>query len=70
MGSAERHTEARLCCPDLPRAARLAQGLVAQADKIQSAVLEVIREGHFRTGDLGGKATTSQFTDAVCKKLS
>jgi isocitrate/isopropylmalate dehydrogenase len=26
----------------------------------------VIREGKFRTGDLGGKATTSDFTQAIC----
>lgn len=50
-------------CPHL-------QGHTAQADKIQNALLDVIREGNFRTGDLGGKATTTQFTEAVCKKLS
>jgi len=44
-------------------------GMVAQADNIQSAVLAVIKEGKYRTGDLGGKASTSDFTKAVCEKL-
>ena len=40
-----------------------------EADKIQSAVLGVIKEGKWRTGDLGGTATTTDFTKAVCEKL-
>lgn len=36
---------------------------------LQSAVLDVIREGKYRTGDLGGKSTTSDFTKAIIGKL-
>ena len=38
-------------------------------DNIQRAVLKTIAEGKFRTGDLGGKATNSQFTQAVIDNL-
>lgn len=44
-------------------------GMVSHADRIQKACLDVIAEGKFRTGDLGGKATTTQFTGAICEKL-
>lgn len=40
-------------------------GLSAHAKKIEDAVLTVIREGKFRTGDLGGRASTTEFTKAV-----
>eukprot|EP00898_Chlorokybus_atmophyticus_P007113 jgi/Chlat1/7402/Chrsp6S07433 len=40
-----------------------------KADQIQSAVLSTIAEGNHRTGDLGGKATTSEFTKAVIDHL-
>ena len=39
------------------------------ATVIEEAVLGVIREGKFRTGDLGGKATTSDFTQAICNAV-
>eukprot|EP01116_Phalansterium_solitarium_P001945 TRINITY_DN11794_c0_g1_i2.p1 TRINITY_DN11794_c0_g1~~TRINITY_DN11794_c0_g1_i2.p1 ORF type:complete len:368 (-),score=65.42 TRINITY_DN11794_c0_g1_i2:445-1512(-) len=39
------------------------------ADRIQTAFLQVIREGKSLTGDLGGKAGTDEFTDAICKAL-
>ncbi|KAJ3376915.1 NAD-dependent isocitrate dehydrogenase, partial [Chytriomyces hyalinus] len=39
------------------------------ADRIQKAVLKTIAEGQFRTGDLGGKATNSAFTEAVIRNL-
>jgi isocitrate dehydrogenase (NAD+) len=44
-------------------------GLVSEADRIQKACLDVIAEGKFRTGDLGGSASTTQFTAAICEKL-
>ena len=44
-------------------------GRNAEAERIQAAVLNVIKEGKFRTGDLGGRASTSDFTKAVCDKL-
>jgi isocitrate dehydrogenase (NAD+) len=39
------------------------------ADNIEKAVLAVISEDKIRTGDLGGKALCSEFTDAVCARL-
>ena len=44
-------------------------GMVSHADRIQKACLDVIAEGKFRTGDLGGTASTTQFTGAICEKL-
>ncbi|KAF0288026.1 putative isocitrate dehydrogenase [NAD] subunit alpha, mitochondrial [Amphibalanus amphitrite] len=38
-------------------------------DRIETACLDVIREGRHRTGDLGGSAKCSEFTDAICEKL-
>ncbi|KIJ56791.1 hypothetical protein M422DRAFT_218464 [Sphaerobolus stellatus SS14] len=39
------------------------------AQRIESATLSTIAEGKTITGDLGGKATTQQFTDAIVKRL-
>jgi isocitrate dehydrogenase (NAD+) len=39
------------------------------AKKIEEACLGVIREGKFRTGDLGGKASTTDFTQAICERV-
>lgn len=44
-------------------------GLVEEGNRIREATLDVIREGKWRTGDLGGKATTSDFTKAICDRL-
>ncbi|KAL7751156.1 NAD-dependent isocitrate dehydrogenase [Sorochytrium milnesiophthora] len=43
--------------------------LGAKADQIEYAVLQTIREGKNLTGDLGGKATNTQFTDTVISHL-
>jgi isocitrate dehydrogenase (NAD+) len=43
-------------------------GLNEHATKVEEAVLKTIATGP-RTGDLGGKATNSQFTDAVIANL-
>uniref|UniRef100_A0A8D8S5F7 Isocitrate dehydrogenase [NAD] subunit, mitochondrial n=3 Tax=Cacopsylla melanoneura TaxID=428564 RepID=A0A8D8S5F7_9HEMI len=40
-----------------------------QADKIQAACLETIKESKYRTGDLGGTAKCSEFTNEICAKL-
>ena len=40
-------------------------GEKAAADRIDTAVRTVFASGQVRTGDLGGKATTGQFVDAV-----
>ncbi|KAH6560401.1 hypothetical protein BASA50_006626 [Batrachochytrium salamandrivorans] len=39
------------------------------ADNIEQAVLKTIASGDARTGDLGGKATNTQFTQAVINNL-
>lgn len=44
-------------------------GLNQYAKRIEQASLAVIKEGKFITGDLGGNATTTQYTDAICKML-
>ncbi|KAG5592765.1 hypothetical protein H5410_043279 [Solanum commersonii] len=40
-----------------------------KADRIQDAILKTIAEGKYRTGDLGGNATTTEFTNAICDHL-
>jgi isocitrate dehydrogenase (NAD+) len=39
------------------------------ADRIMKALNEVLSEGKVRTRDLGGKASTIEFTDAICRKI-
>ncbi len=39
------------------------------ARKLQNAVEAVYREGHCRTEDLGGSASTEEFTDAVIQAI-
>jgi isocitrate dehydrogenase (NAD+) len=39
------------------------------ADNIERAVLKTIADGTVLTGDLGGKATNTQFTEAVISNL-
>uniref|UniRef100_A0A2H8TMJ4 isocitrate dehydrogenase (NAD(+)) n=2 Tax=Melanaphis sacchari TaxID=742174 RepID=A0A2H8TMJ4_9HEMI len=43
--------------------------LNSQADIIQKACFDTIKEGKYRTGDLGGKAKCSEFTDEICRKV-
>jgi isocitrate dehydrogenase (NAD+) len=45
-------------------------GDVARADRIRAAVESTIRDGTTITRDLGGTASTDEFTDAVIAKLS
>lgn len=44
-------------------------GHMETASKIENAVLSIIREGKYRTGDLGGKASTDDFTRAICERV-
>lgn len=44
-------------------------GLHEHANKIQSAIFAVLAEGKTITGDLGGKAKTHEYAEAVIKKL-
>lgn len=45
-------------------------GLIDHAAHIKSAILKTIADGVVRTRDLGGTATTTAFTNAVCDNLS
>ncbi|OAY68807.1 Isocitrate dehydrogenase (NAD) catalytic subunit 5, mitochondrial [Ananas comosus] len=40
-----------------------------KADKIHNAVLKTIAEGKYRTADLGGNSSTTDFTKAICDNL-
>lgn len=44
-------------------------GLTEDADKVEKAVRDVLSEGKIITGDLGGTATTEEFTNAVIARL-
>jgi isocitrate dehydrogenase (NAD+) len=44
-------------------------GDVTRADRIRAAVESTIRDGTTITRDLGGTASTDEFTDAVIAKL-
>ncbi|KAK8159467.1 hypothetical protein IWX90DRAFT_440506 [Phyllosticta citrichinensis] len=44
-------------------------GLHEHANKIQNAIFKVLSEGKTITGDLGGKAKTAEYADAVIKAL-
>jgi isocitrate dehydrogenase (NAD+) len=39
------------------------------AAKVDAALIKVYREGKYTTKDVGGKAGTKEFTDAVIKAL-
>ena len=43
--------------------------LFDHAAKIEKACFDSIKEPENRTGDLGGSAKCSEFTDAICKKI-
>jgi isocitrate dehydrogenase (NAD+) len=45
-------------------------GESAAAQRIESSLIELYRRGDVRTADLGGKATTQVFTDALCGAIS
>ncbi|ODQ81660.1 hypothetical protein BABINDRAFT_159922 [Babjeviella inositovora NRRL Y-12698] len=45
-------------------------GLNEHADAISKATYDVLAEGSVRTADIGGKNTTSEFTDAILAKLA
>ena len=44
-------------------------GLDYQANKIAESVFRVIKDGQVRTADMGGTATTKQFTAAILANL-
>jgi isocitrate dehydrogenase (NAD+) len=45
-------------------------GLASKASMIEKAVFDTISQGKVLTGDLGGKATCSAFTEAICGNLN
>lgn len=45
-------------------------GMNDKAEKIQQAAYATIAEQKYLTGDLGGKAKCSEFTNAICEKLA
>ncbi|KAF2479765.1 hypothetical protein BDY17DRAFT_304604 [Neohortaea acidophila] len=45
-------------------------GLMEHADRIQNAIFKTLAEGKTITGDLGGKAKTHEYADAVIKNLA
>ncbi len=44
-------------------------GLATEADRVETAVRGVLAEGKVRTPDLGGTASTSQYTQAIISRL-
>nr|GME17634.1 3-isopropylmalate dehydrogenase, chloroplastic-like [Ipomoea batatas] len=40
-----------------------------KADRIQDAILTTIADGKYRTADLGGHSSTTDFTNAICDRL-
>ncbi|KAL3867338.1 hypothetical protein ACJMK2_044548 [Sinanodonta woodiana] len=44
-------------------------GLGDHARRIETAALQTIKEGKVLTGDLGGKAKCSEFTQEICRKV-
>jgi isocitrate dehydrogenase (NAD+) len=40
-----------------------------KADQIQNAILSTIVEGKYRTADLGGSSSTTDFKKAICDHL-
>lgn len=43
--------------------------LNSHADKIQAACFSVIKDGKYLTGDLGGKAKCSEYTNEICSRV-
>lgn len=41
----------------------------ANADRIEAAIFKTIKEGKHVTGDLGGRASTTEFTDEIIRNL-
>jgi isocitrate dehydrogenase (NAD+) len=40
-----------------------------RAERIRTALTKILTEGKVRTRDLGGQATTTEFTDALCREI-
>lgn len=44
-------------------------GLESYGNKIEASVFKVMKEGKYLTGDLGGKAKTTEYTKAIIDNL-
>jgi len=44
-------------------------GETDKAERIRAALGRVLVDGRIRTRDLGGQASTTEFTDAVCREI-
>lgn len=44
-------------------------GLNDKALQIETACFDTIKEAKYLTGDLGGKAKCSEFTNEICKRI-
>jgi isocitrate dehydrogenase (NAD+) len=40
-----------------------------RAERIRAALVSVLTDGKVRTRDLGGRASTTEFTDAICREI-
>lgn len=40
-----------------------------EAARVENAIFATLAEGKVTTGDLGGKSSTSEYTDAIISKL-
>jgi len=45
-------------------------GEAGAADRLRGALIATLREDRIRTRDLGGHATTLEFTDAILRRLA
>lgn len=45
-------------------------GLTDHARIIETSAYETIKEAKYLTGDLGGNAKCSEYTDQICKKVA
>lgn len=44
-------------------------GLGSYAERITKAIMDTLAEGKHLTGDLGGKATNTEYTKAIISRL-
>jgi isocitrate dehydrogenase (NAD+) len=44
-------------------------GYMKEASRVENAVFEILSEGNVLTPDLGGKAKSQEFTNAICAKI-
>ncbi len=45
-------------------------GMIAKAELLENAIFSVIKEGKVTTSDIGGSASTTEFTDAIIERIN